>query len=235
MITFFTIPKPLGIPEIDRIQNQAIATWSNLPVEKEVLLFREEDVALSSKGTPVISDVFRRASEKAHYDILVYVNADIMFTFDLVAAISVVVPKMDRFLMSGQRTDVSDVSLNFQDRNWDETLRKIARQRGKLHPPHGIDWFAFRRSLVRELEMPPFVVGRIAWDNWMVARALELKVPVINATQHVLAVHQEHSFAHIHGGRKETRHGFEATQNLAMAGTKLADLSQASHQLGDLL
>ncbi len=233
MITFFTVPK-LFRGEIARIQNQAIANWNHLPCNKEVLLF-DQGVRTTPQGTPLLDDVFAKAAEKAVYDILVYANADILFTPTLVEWVGFIRSKFDRFLMVGQRTDVPTIHLDFKDANWDVALKVKAITRGKLHPPSGIDYFVFKRDMVKEFQMPPFAVGRPAWDNWLIARCLELGYPVVDVTGFVLAVHQDHSFFHLRGGRKESRHGIEALENIRLAGDKLKTIEDTTHRLENML
>jgi len=234
MITFFTVPKPFQ-GEFAFIQNQTIDNWKHLPCDKQVLLF-DQDVRTTSQGTPLLNDVFSQAAEKARYDILIYANADILFTADLVRWTQFIRSKFGRFLMVGQRTDVPSIHLDRrQISQWDALLTETARKHGKLHPPSGIDYFVLKRDMVKEIQMPSFAVGRPAWDNWLIARCLELGYPVVDATRHVLAVHQNHSFSHLHGGRKESRHGIEAQENIRLAGDKLKTIEDATHCLEDLL
>ena len=48
---------------------------------------------------------------------------------------------------------------------YDATIQKFIRQ-GKRHPPTGSDYFIDPRRMIQE--MPPFAVGRPAWDNWLI-------------------------------------------------------------------
>jgi len=66
--------------------------------------------------------------------------------------------------------------------------------------------------------MPPFAMGRIAWDNWVILQAIDRGIPVIDGSEIVKAIHLKHDYGHVKGGYEETRHGIDATNNLAMAG-----------------
>jgi len=58
----------------------------------------------------------------------------------------------------------------------------------------GLDYFIFPCGLFRDI--PPFAVGRPAWDNWLVYKARSLGLPVIDATKMVTAIHQNHAYSH---------------------------------------
>ena len=232
MITFFTVPKKHDA--FRDIERQAMQNWNALPCDKEVLVY-DGSVRRTPQGTPLLDDVFAQAAGKSKYDLLVYANADILFTSALPTVLGWVRSRLDRFLVVGQRTDVPFIPLNFDDPRWEDHLQARAKNIGILHPPSGIDWFAFRRESVADFHMPPFAVGRPAWDNWLIHRCLELSYPVVDVTNHVLAVHQNHNFSHLVGGRKESRYGVEAQENIRLAGGKFRTIEDATHHLEDIL
>lgn len=233
MITFFTVPKPWR-GHIMLIQDMALCNWNALPCNKQVLTY-ETGVKTTTQGTPLLDDVFAKASEKADYDVMMYSNADMLYMPSLVEVIKKVSGCFTKFLMVGQRTDVPSFILDFRKPDWDIYLKMKAQIRGTLHPPSGIDYFVFKRDMVSEIQMLPFAVGRPAWDNWLIARCLELGYPVVDATKHILAMHQNHDFSHLRRGRWESRHGIEAQENRRLAGDKLATIENATHRLEDLL
>jgi hypothetical protein len=79
-----------------------------------------------------------------------------------------------------------------------------------------IDFFVFPRGALGEI--PPFVIGRPRWDNWMLYRARSLRMPLIDVTPVVTAVHQNHDYSHHPQGKEGTRLGEEAVVNEALAG-----------------
>ena len=64
--------------------------------------------------------------------------------------------------------------------------------------------------------LPPFAVGRPGWDNWLIGRALELRLPLIDMTPSVLAIHQNHGYGHVTGGGGSWE-GPEAARNRQLA------------------
>jgi hypothetical protein len=151
---------------------------------------------------------------------------------DFINAVKMVVSRNRQFLVVGQRWDIDiDKSLDFNKSGWEKQLREHVRTHGKLHLPCGIDYFMFRKGLWNDI--PPFAIGRTAWDNWLIYRARSLHTPVIDATELVMAVHQNHDYSHLITGEINAWKGPEAKRNLEMAGnyTHNFTLENATHIL----
>lgn len=231
MLTLFTIPKPFR-GHIGVIQRNAITSWTLLRPRPQVILLGDENgtakiamglglqhipqVAHNEYGTPLVNDLFEKAQQMAAHDVLCYVNADIILMGDFVPAVERVARRKCRFLMVGQRWDL-DVQepLDFGAADWEAWLRARVASDGRLHEDTGIDYFVFPRGFWDDI--PPFAIGRTSWDNWLVYRARLLGAPVINATQAVTAVHQNHGYAHPQGA-DGVWEGPEAKRNLELAG-----------------
>ncbi|MCK4268366.1 MAG: hypothetical protein KAX16_06005, partial [Actinomycetia bacterium] len=65
-------------------------------------------------------------------------------------------------------------------------------------------------------KLPPFAVGRPAWDNWVIYHARSLGVPVIDATKIVTPVHQNHDYGHVPSGTGSAWEGPEADRNRSL-------------------
>lgn len=232
MLTLFAIPKPFR-GHIGVIQRNAIRSWTLLRPACEIILFGDDEgtadaaaefglrhvpeVARNEYGTPLVSDLFEQAQRLATYDLLCYVNADIILMSDFMRAVSHVARRKRRFLMVGQRRDVDlDQLWNFDSSDWESQLREYALNYGSLHPPTGIDYFVFSRGLWETI--PPFAIGRTVWDNWLLFGARFYGAAVIDATQAVTAIHQNHDYAHIPEGIDGAWKGTEAQRNLILAG-----------------
>ena len=102
MLSIFTIPKPFeghnGV-----IQRNAIRSWTKLIPECEIMLFGDDDgvgdfasevgakyypkINKTEQGTPLLDTVFQVAQKESKYDLLIYVNADIIFNSTLISAL----------------------------------------------------------------------------------------------------------------------------------------------------
>ncbi|MBE0534076.1 MAG: FkbM family methyltransferase [Phycisphaerae bacterium] len=232
-LAIFTVPKPFK-GHIGTIQRNAIESWMRLNPKPEIILLGDDEgtacvaaewglthvphIECNEVGTPLLDSIFRNGASASAAPVLAYVNTDILILDDFTAAVKQV-RDADRgpFLMIGQRWDLNvDRPLNFTDDNWSNQLRGEIRQKGTLHPPAGIDYFVFSRDLWPAI--PPFALGRTVWDNWLVAEAIRLKAAVVDATECVTVVHQNHDYGHLAGGQEEAWKGTEARRNLELAG-----------------
>ena len=230
MLTIFTIPKPFR-GHIKVIQTNAIRNWVLLRPACEVILFGNEEgtaeiaselgirhipeVECNEYGTPLLSSVFGLAQSVAKHQLMCHVNADIILMSDFLPAVQRVQKYL--FLMVGMRWDLElNELLNFDDAQWESQLRTRVAEHGKLHPHGGSgDYFVFPHGLYRNI--PPFAVGRTGYDNWLVYQARLLRVPVIDATKAITAVHQNHDYAHHPQGKCGVWTGPEAKRNLELA------------------
>ena len=235
-VTFFAVPKPFqGLEAI--IQRNAILSWTKLTPRPEIILLgddegvadicmelglkHEPDLKRNDCGTPLLDDLFFKAQQLADTEILFYVNADIILFNDIMQAISICSSQFEEFLLVGRRWDYDQLELiDFFTMSWDSLLKNHVTSTGVLHFPTGMDYFAFRPGLWSHI--PPFALGRMAWDTWMLHTLLEKKSQVIDGTQFVTAFHQNHAYNHIPGGysRLDSEKNIERNRNLALAGGK---------------
>lgn len=233
MLTFFTTAKPFrGHSGI--IQRNALKSWTLVHPEAEVILFGDEEGAAETArelglrhephverneyGTKRLDYMFTTARAIARHDVLCYINCDIILMEDFRRALQRVKTEHSQFLMVGRRWDVEiSEPCDFTQANWRSRLQTFALMRGMQRPPEWIDYFAFSRD-VYGASIPRFVVGRVHWDDWLVWKALDLKVPVVDASAAVVAVHQNHDYGYHPEGHHGTLHDKEARQNLQLAG-----------------
>lgn len=230
MLTIFSTPKPFR-GHFGIIQMNAIQSWLRLNLKCEIILFGNEEgagettsrfgirhiprIACSKWGTPLISSLFEEAQKIANNEILCYVNADIILMSDFLRAVQRL--KRREFLLVGQRWNLEvDELVNFDDPNWESTLRSAVVERGVLGRPDGLDYFVFPKGMF--FDIPPFSVGRPGWDNWMIYRARDLGIPVIDITPSVKVVHQIHDYSHHPQGKEGVWRGQEAETNLQFLG-----------------
>jgi hypothetical protein len=184
-------------------------------------------LAQNECGTPLVSSIFEQAETAANHRLLCYVNADIILLNDFMAAVNSVSLRQNPFLMVGQRWDLDIAEpVDYSFLHWERDLRQTVAVRGVLHAETGMDYFLFPRDFWGAI--PPFALGRTAWDNWFLFRARQLDSAVIDATQAIIAVHQNHDYAHIPGGESAAWNGAEAIQNRDLAGKGIFTLLDAN-------
>ncbi|RME05407.1 MAG: hypothetical protein D6803_08995 [Anaerolineae bacterium] len=245
-LTIFTAPKPFTNPHINIIQRNAIQSWLQLGDDVRVLLIGEEDgladvaaefgvthlpdVKRNAWGTPLVSSIFELARRASDSPLLAYVNADILLMPDFVETARLVASQVDRFLIVGRRWDMDIRQPLPFTRGWWQDFRVIVRSQGKKHPPAGSDYFIFPRSVFTDI--PDFAIGRAGWDNWMIYHALKQKWPVVDASETLMVVHQNHDYSHLPGG--QAHYDLEETRINAQLGGGMQNmymLLDASHEL----
>ena len=248
LLTLFTAPKPFLDPHIQVIQRNTLLNWQALGDQVEVVVVGDEPgiaeqcqelglthlpaVRCNAQGTPLISSIFKLARGVNESPFLVYANADILFLPDLLGAVRALAGEKARYLAVGQRWDV-DISfpLDFSAR-WDDGLRVRVKREGVLHGQTGSDYFIFPRACFQQI--PDFAVGRAGWDNWMIYRARWAGWPVIDLTQTVTVVHQNHDYRHLPGGVAHY-HQPETNVNVRLGGGRrtIFTLQDATHVLAE--
>jgi len=207
MMVVFTIPKAFTEEHIDMIQQQAIWSWTELACEPRIVLCGDDPgvnriakaydcIHMANvetmEGIPVVSNVFNRAQEMYPDEILLYVNCDIIILDNLIEAIFRVADELDEFLVIGNRYNWSKPERIDPVQGWQIGLAMMAMANGWMDPPVCTDYFAFPSGLIQN--MPPFLIGRYAWDTWIVSHCyIERDVPTIDISPVATAVHQDHS------------------------------------------
>jgi len=226
----FGLPRPFR-GHIGGIQTNAIQSWTLLRPSCEVILFGDEDgtaematkfgiqhvpdVERNEYGTPLVNSLFSAAQKLGNHELLCYVNADIILMSDFLPAVQSIAER--RCLLVGRRWDL-DVNepINFDNPNWEAALRDSLSKTGRLHRATGLDYFVYPRDLYGD--MPPFAIGRTAWDNWIVFRTRSSGLPVIDASKSVTVVHQNHDYSHHPMGEEGVWKGIEAKRNSELLG-----------------
>ncbi len=223
MITLFTIPRDFaGIFKI--IQLNAIKSWRELGVEvivfgnakgaaeicKQLELHYVPDVKINHYGTPLISDAFRRIDKLTTADTLGYINCDIILLPDFLAAHKKVF--LNKFLLVGQRRSLIVNKQVVGQMSWQvEIAHQLEKQRSR--PRLGSsDYFVYPRSVVFP-QMPPFAVGKLYWDKWLYYTAKKMSLPIVDATNSITAIHQQHYLKKDEHGYGEEYLGRQAAVN----------------------
>lgn len=230
MLTIFTTPKAFK-GHFATIQENAIVSWCKIRPKCQIILLGSEkgvaeiakkyklehisDIKTSDKGTPIVSDLFLKAQQNAKFPIVAYVNSDLIFLNDFQSYIQKI--KLKSFLVVGKRWEL-DIKrkINF-DKNWRRGIAKTLQDKGEIKSSKAIDYFILPKTL--NLNIPPLIIGRWVWDNWFLYQAKKLKIPLIDATSQITAIHQSHDYSHV-GGFKAIWLGEEHKINMDLTPDK---------------
>lgn len=231
MITFFTNPRPFS-GQFDRIQRNAISSWKATCPGCQIILFEDEDGTTSKAaqdlgvefiaerktsefGTPMLNDSFLKVKAAAKFDIIVQISADIILTDTFLPAVKKVYEKMQGkpFFIGGRRTNLDfEEVIDFSKKDWQTTLMEKVKKNGSLFRPSAMDYWVLTKNL--PFEFPAFAIGRIGTDSWLVYKLRSQRIPVIDATNVITIIHQNHPYPR----KREESFSIEEQRNIALAG-----------------
>ena len=248
MLTLFSVPKAFR-GHISIIQTNAIQSWVRLYPRCEIILLGDDDgtaeiaarfglryspdVSRNDYGTPLLNDLFDKAQAMASYKLMCYVNADIILMSDFMRSVELISRWSKPSLMVGKRWDVDiEQTLDFEHGDWEERLRSYVYERGKPSLPDWIDYFVFPRGLYTNV--PPFAIGRLSFDNWLLWKARSSGAALVDASETVTAIHQNHDYSHHPQGHSGVWRGPEAKRNRDLMGgrRRYFTVADATHRLG---
>lgn len=142
-------------------------------------------------GIPILKYMFQNIMSTYNTAFYGYTNSDILFTDTLLETLAWIMNSThvleNPLMIIGKRTNVQPVREK-DTTSW-KRLYKVATGRGKLFTGLAEDYFITSRIYPWK-ETPNLVVGRPAYDNWLVYHARKQNHTVIDATNTILAVHQ---------------------------------------------
>jgi hypothetical protein len=223
-LTIFSAPKAFK-GHVAIIQQNALRSWLSLRPKPRIILFCNEagtsevlrgldvelvtDIEANSYGTPLVSGMFKQADKLANSDVLAFISADIILTQRTLQAARLALDWKKHFLLVAQRHDVDVRTLLDFDDGWEERWAHGAVAGGKLHSAGAIDLFMYPRGQYDH--MPPFAIGRTAYDNWLLWNTVASGIPLIDATEYVTLIHQNHDY--LHAPQVDVWNGDEARAN----------------------
>jgi hypothetical protein len=245
-LTIFATPKAFtGTAAVN--QRNAVWSWAQLGPEVEVILIGDEEgvedaskalgtrhvgpVERSPQGVPLLNDVWRIGQREARADWCLFVNADIILGPDVLETIVRMKNWAKQMLLVGQRWDAEIEGLvEARGPAWWAETKALALSRGRLDSFLWIDYFAFPRGQYPDL--PPFVIGRPGYDNWLVWHTRARAIPVVDTSLAITAIHQHHTYAQ-YGGSKIHVWTDDAQRNADLIGDRrrLYTIGHATHRL----
>ena len=166
-------------------------TWSR---RAEELGWKVEEAPRMVEDVPVLKDMFQVAAHKYPSTYVGFANADNIFGNSLITTLDGLTEHhgdlvhQRKSLIVGRRRNVKESLLGKDDFSA-EFVDKIAPNL-ELHHASAQDYFILSQNSGFCWEnVPDFVVGRIAYDNWLVAKAQYWGLTLIDATNTINDVH----------------------------------------------
>ncbi|KAA0161836.1 hypothetical protein FNF31_03621 [Cafeteria roenbergensis] len=160
------------------------------------------DFKTNVHGTPLLKSMFLSVERRTTAPFYGYLNADILFDGVLLTAIRTVQRGIkakilhSRVLIVGRRTNFdmpikldADSPLVIKSKADLPKVRAMAA-RGRLFQTDAQDFFFIHRDSFHWSKIPDFVIGRLAYDNWLVDHAYHDDLDRVDISRTVYAVHQ---------------------------------------------
>lgn len=199
-ITICTTPKKWE-GEFAVIQKNAIRSWQDAgnPIfllgndsgtaeaAKELNCHHIKEIKKSEYKTPLLNSIFHEIKKNLKTEYILYVNADIILRGDFEQCIDACGVGKD-FLIVGERKNAEVTNLLDFNEDWINRIIIDKRYCGR----RSRDYFLFKSNMFENI--PAFALGRGRWDSWMVGEALLKGIPVVDASDVITCIHQNHGF-----------------------------------------
>ena len=141
-------------------------------------------------GAPVLRTMFQKVMESFNSTFYGFANGDILFSSNILDTLATIKTKFGYkkpILLTGRRYNIDHVTV--KEAASLPNIHSAAKTRGKLFDIYAEDYFITSKSFPW-YTVPDLVIGRPAYDNWLVAHARCLDAVVVDTTDTITAVHQ---------------------------------------------
>lgn len=148
---------------------------------------------------PLLPSLLTQGCAKALGEFVCLINSDLIIS-----------PKFYRYMCKilakfGKNCFVTGVRLDYKwygpvlDKPAYRKMWKLSRKIGKYHRGGGTDFFiAHKTWWMSQLKtMKPWLMGLLAWDNWLQHAAVHTATPCIDASSVVDTMHPNHHYQHV--------------------------------------
>jgi hypothetical protein len=205
VLTLFSVAKPFR-GRIAAIQRNALRSWMLLHPAVQIILFGdaegsqevawelgiryEEHPQLTASGSVRLDYMFTTAQRRARYKTLCYVPCDTVLLADFCDALNRVEALYREFLMVGRSCHLNlSAPLPFGDVDWHSWLRRRTQMAARQIFSEGTAYLAFSKGTCLA-DVPPIPIDSPCCTKWLLWKALSDQVPVVDASEMVLAVRQ---------------------------------------------
>lgn len=201
----FTSFEPTTKREI--VHNNTKRNWPSLDCQIRAVLFTNNSVLakefrsggwdilpikyVSKSDTPILKHMYITIARHYKASIIGYVNADILFTSSLKQTLEFI-NKYDKiigthFMLTGKRINIENLTTD--EASSVSSLIWASKDRGTLFRTDAEDYF-FTNRFFPWNSLPDVVIGRPAYDNFLLLFAKMSNFTTVDLTQTVDAVHQ---------------------------------------------
>lgn len=204
-ITLFTVPRGF-VGKDAMLQKNAIESWNRLSDNVEILLMgnAEEvkeyaatlpkakhipEIAVNKFGTALLGDVFKKAIDTAAYEMMAFVQSDIILTANFITSVRSL-PRRRQFLAVARQTDIAiDAPIDFSG-DWEEKLEKEIVLHGAPRGLSAMNVMIFPKNM--HIPQSNLLIGKPGWDNAFAYHIMQNGVPMIDASLAFTPIYQKH-------------------------------------------
>ncbi|XP_071162485.1 uncharacterized protein [Mytilus edulis] len=153
--------------------------WTSYPVTRH-----------AAGGAPILKTMFQTVMKNFNSTFYAYANSDNLFDSSLLDTLSTVYNELDNkkpIFISGRRTNVA--FLTPKEAASYGNIQQAAKTRGSLFLTNAEDYFITNQHFDWS-GFPDLVIGRRAYDNWLVLRARAIGALTVDVSKTLLLVHQ---------------------------------------------
>ena len=188
------------------LNNRTLQNWKSLPSVNVIVFSNCSKVQQISKRAgwtvlpviqeaadcPVLPSMFLEAQHKFDSTFYGYANGDLLFSDGLVKTLQKIRCEFrdkKKLLIVGKRTNVFASLLTELNSQLGKEVEEYVVKYGERFQPDALDYFITDQFFPWE-NFLPLVVGRRAYDNWVLAFARHKNFTVIDASDSVTCLHQ---------------------------------------------
>ena len=152
---------------------------------------------MSEFGPPFLKPMYTTAYSIGEAELYGYVNGDILFDWNLIQTLRVIakdLPNLKTTLAVGRRWEMDeDCSPETCDIWTPQQVKNYLTRNAdtaELFSWYGLDYFFVSRDFPWHKLTKNVIIGRIRFDNYILARSIEMSLSTIDATQTITALHQ---------------------------------------------
>jgi hypothetical protein len=207
-VLFVTTVKPMISPFITE-QTNGILSWKKLRIDPRIIIFGNDqgakefcethniehhpDIRTTKCGIPYLNDIIKKGygeMDKSNSEYIMYINADILLLNDFSDTFEAFdklccEKKIEKCLLTADRFNIHKFELiDYNKSNWQEQLKTFI---GKGYEDKGVDLFLHKKN--NYIDLPDFIIGKLAFDNWMTDYAVKNFELCVNATNTIKVYH----------------------------------------------
>jgi len=202
-------------------------------------LYHAPDVVIKKGRLPLVNEALKYCAINFPECYICYINSDMLLVGNTKELINYIDKRFSgNFIATGYRCNLH-IDTVIKSNEIPDLLTKCSCKKTKGRHS-ALDVFIFKSDIFRLLSMPNFRVGRPGWDNWLAAKCRILGFALIDISNVVTLVHQEHPPAHVQGTWKVSwpiwkEHGISHFASLLECNYRVTSINKNYYAKFDIL